>query len=196
MENEIFNGFWNIGDYNVQKAYLFNAIKTTSKKRRYRKKTKSDTSRRNISINYIIKVNGKDVKVCKTEFLAVHGLQTSKRRVQLLVEQIKSGAGTPKSDGRGRHKNRKNQISDEIVDKQHIESIPTYQSHYSRESNPNKLYFDCNLNISTLYKDYYKDWCTQNDYAAASEDKYRRVFCTNYNIGFKVPRTDTCKTCD
>lgn len=29
-----------------------------------------------------------------------------------------------------------------------------------------------------------------------SEDKYRRIFCTSYNIGFKVPKSDTCKTCD
>lgn len=30
----------------------------------------------------------------------------------------------------------------------------------------------------------------------ASADKYRRIFCKEFNLGFKLPRSDTCKTCD
>lgn len=197
-ENAIFHSFWDLADYNVQNAYIFSSLKVCAPKRRYHKKTKREISGRKVTVSYNLKVDGKDVKVCKREFLSVHGLQASKKRVHLLVEQIKSARATPKSDGRGRHTNRKNQIPDEIVAniKTHINSIPKYQSHYSREDNPNKLYFDSNLNISTLYKDYYKEWCTENGHTAASEDKYRRVLCSNYNIGFKLPRSDTCKTCD
>lgn len=28
------------------------------------------------------------------------------------------------------------------------------------------------------------------------EDRYRRIFCEGYNIGFKFPKSDICVTCD
>ena len=31
---------------------------------------------------------------------------------------------------------------------------------------------------------------------AVSSDKYRRIFCSDFNIGFKLPKSDTCKLCD
>lgn len=31
---------------------------------------------------------------------------------------------------------------------------------------------------------------------AVSHDKYRRIFCLEFNIGFKLPRSDTCQYCD
>lgn len=58
------------------------------------------------------------------------------------------------------------------------------------------MYLDHDLNISSLYKDYYVSWCEGKGIEPASEDMYRRVFSTKYNIGFKLPKSDTCKSCD
>ena len=33
-------------------------------------------------------------------------------------------------------------------------------------------------------------------WARVTEDRYRRIFCECFNIGFVLPKTDTCKTCD
>lgn len=78
----------------------------------------------------------------------------------------------------------------------HIQSIPAYQTHYSRQQNPNRKYFDCDLNIASLYRDKYLDFCKEKNVSPVSEDKYRRIFNEKYNIGFKLPKSDTYKTCD
>lgn len=127
----------------------------------------------------------------------MHGLQKSATRIYLIINKIARGASVPKPDQRGRHENRPNRVPDEIVQniRRHIKSIPTYRSHYSRVDNPDKVYFAADLNVSKLH-DYYKDWCLKHNERAASEDKYRRIFGTEFNIGFKLPKSDTCKTCD
>ncbi|CAH1953378.1 unnamed protein product [Acanthoscelides obtectus] len=107
------------------------------------------------------------------------------------------GSITPKKDKRGKHKNRPNRTPAENLQsaRDHINAIPKYTSHYSRKRNPGKVYINHDLNISKLYKDYYIDWCKERDLVHVSEDRYRRIFCTEYNIGFKLPKSDTCKTC-
>lgn len=198
-EQKIFNEFWNLGNKNAQDQYLFNLIKSVPILRRYKTKTKKEISSRLSSFNYHICVNSKLIIVCKAEFLAVHGLQDSKARIHRILAKISEGKAIPPIDMRGRHHNRKNAFPSELVDaaKRHIESIPTYSSHYSRKRNPNRKYFDVKLTVSKLYSQKYLPWCTENNVLAISEDKYRRLFRYSYDIGFKLPKSDaTCETCD
>lgn len=197
-EIHIFNAFWDLGDYNKQNIYLFSQMKSIPKKRTYPKKTKRNHSSRKISLQYFLKVNGIDINVCKQEFLAVHGLQHSKRRIELLYNQLSKGVSTPASDKRGKHQNRVNKVSDSDLEnvRAHIKSIPKYTSHYSRHKNPDKVYIDHDSSISALYNDYYLSWCQDKGLNPVKESYYRKVFCNDFNIGFKLPKTDTCKTCD
>ena len=173
-------------------------MKAVPKKRTYKKKCKTEVSSRMCNIHYFVKVNEIDVRICKEEFIAVHGLQQSRKRLQLLSKQLAGGNSTPSSDKRGTHLNRKNRISQKTYEsiKEHIESVPKFTSHYGRKKNPEKVYLDHDLSISSLYKDYYVLWCEQKGIKPASENIYRRVFSTQYNIGFKLPKSDTCKSCD
>jgi hypothetical protein len=51
-----FNNFWYLGDFNIQKAYLFSCIKATRPKRAYpRKRSKSDSYRSKM-FSYHVKV--------------------------------------------------------------------------------------------------------------------------------------------
>ena len=52
------------------------------------------------------------------------------------------------------------------------------------------------MTISSLYSDYYLPWCIQQNIEPVLEHTYRKIFCSEYNIGFKLPKSDTCKTCD
>lgn len=198
VEMAIFQSFWDLQTFDKQNAYLFGTIKSVGKKRVYPKKTKRQTSSRSTTFRYFVKINGKDQEVCKQEFLSIHGLQNSKRRVYNICTQINQGLHTPKSDGRGRHKNRKNRLPEETIQSihDHIKAIPKYRSHYSRERNPQKCYIDHDISISSLYKKYYIPWCQERNIIPAKEDRYRRIFCSEYNIGFKLPKSDTCATCD
>lgn len=198
-EVEIFNKFWDLGSFDIQNAYLFGCIKINTKKRCYPKKTKRQISSRKFTASYTVKVNGMDVRICKTEFMSIHGLQSSRGRLNNIVTQVAEGSTTPKLDKRGKHKTRPNKLSEERVQlvKDHINSIPKYQSHYSRAMNDGKVYLGCDLSISRLYGEFYLPWCTQHKIEdPVSQDAYRRIFCRDFNIGFVLPKSDTCKTCD
>ncbi|KAK5648287.1 hypothetical protein RI129_003179 [Pyrocoelia pectoralis] len=197
-ENIIFNSFWDLNSYDKQNAYLFGTIRGIPKKRSYPKKTKRETSSRTVTFLYSVKVDGVDTQICKEEFLSVHGLQNCKKSIYNICKQIRQGNTIPTCDGRGKHHNRKNRLPDDMLKSvhDHINAIPKYTSHYSRKHNPNRLYIDHDLSISSLYKKYYKPWCEDQGFLPVKEDAYRRIFCNHYNIGFKLPKSDTCETCD
>ncbi|CAH1977144.1 unnamed protein product [Acanthoscelides obtectus] len=197
-EPSIFNSFLDLNTYDQQNTYLFSTLKVIPKKRSYKKKTKRQESARKVTNPYFVKANVVDVQICKTEFLSVHGLQNSSKRLKFLARQISEGRTTPKRDGRGKHQNRPNRTSAERVQSvhDHIQAIPKHVSHYSRKVNPSRVFLKHGLNISTLYKDYYVEWCKERAIAPVKEDRYRRIFCSEYNIGFKLPKSDTCHTCD
>jgi hypothetical protein len=47
-----------------------------------------------------------------------------------------------------------------------------------------------------LYNDYYLPWCKGNRKISVSANKYHRIFCSHYNIGLQLPKSDTCRVCD
>nr|CAH7732524.1 unnamed protein product [Callosobruchus chinensis] len=138
------------------------------------------------------------LKYANKHFFPFTVSKIQKKIIQLLYEQMSQGATTPKMDKRGRHQNRANKISEADLDnvRMHIKSIPKYTNHYSRQKNPNKVYIDHDFSISAIYHGYYLEWCKDKDLQPVKESYYRKVFCTEFNIGFKLPKTDTCKTCD
>uniref|UniRef100_A0A6P7H074 Uncharacterized protein LOC114344494 n=1 Tax=Diabrotica virgifera virgifera TaxID=50390 RepID=A0A6P7H074_DIAVI len=91
-----------MNSFDTQNAYLQGCMRY---KNVIRKKTKALVSKRSQTIEYKLKSQGKDVKVCKIAFLSIHGLQKNRGRVENLVKQLKTGSNTPKSDLRGRHSN-------------------------------------------------------------------------------------------
>lgn len=197
-EENIFNEFWNLGSWDLQNVYLFGCIGIAKKKRSYKKKQKRQESSRSCNAVYSINVNGQSVEVCKTEFLNIHGLQKSKGRLNNIVSKKIRGTSIPEKDKRGKHENRPNQINDQRKEsvRRHIDLIPKYQSHYSRAENLGKVYLNCDMTISRLYSDFYVPWCQKENIEPVLEHTYRKIFCTEYNIGFKLPKSDTCKTCD
>lgn len=42
----------------------------------------------------------------------------------------------------------------------------------------------------------YVPWCQEHNIVPVRESACRKLFCTEYNIGFKLPKPDTCKTCN
>lgn len=126
-----------MGSRQVQNTYIFGCLTVKPKARTYRKKLKYQESRRTTTVEYKIKKKGKLVKLCKKEFLSIHGLQNSKARVDRLVLQVKEGLFTPTVDKRGKYDRRPNAYSPEALQfvRDHINAIPKYQSHYSRSQN-------------------------------------------------------------
>ncbi|KAL4705692.1 hypothetical protein ACJJTC_018765 [Scirpophaga incertulas] len=77
--------------------------------------------------------------------------------------------------------------------RRHIESFPCMESHYTRRDT-NKKYLAADLNIRKMYT-LYKQLCQKENIEAVNELTYRRVFATEYNLSFFVPKKDQCTIC-
>ena len=79
--------------------------------------------------------------------------------------------------------------------KQHIESFPTIESHYTRKDTK-RLYLNQNLSIRKKYP-LYAEKCQTTDpqIKPVNENVYRNVFCNEYNLSFFAPKKDQCATC-
>ena len=89
-------------------------------------------------------------------------------------------------------------------------------SHYSRDDAPLKRFLSPDLNISRMYHLYLEAeepevLARQREITKARQERipvpspikptfgegfYRKVFNSDFNLGFGLPRTDTCATCD
>ncbi|XP_049782640.1 uncharacterized protein LOC126184308 [Schistocerca cancellata] len=164
----------------------------------YPKKTSKKISSRDVTFSYNVRVCGIGVMICKEAFLWVHGLQIHTRRVGNLQHQMKKGFAVPKEDGRGKHENYPYKFQDEDVQRvrEFLNAITKYNSHYSTQQNPNKVYLDCDLTIASFFRDKYSEYCKENQVPAVFESKFREIFVSEFNVGFKLPKSDTCSKFD
>ena len=155
-----------------------------------------DSRRQFTFLFYVTDSSGQSVRVCKQAFLSIFGLQNSRGRISNIMTQIVSGSGMPRTDNRGKHSSRPNRTASSIVDdmKNHIDSFPKYDSHYSRKDNIVRKYLGAELSIKKMY-DLFVARCKESKRPAGSRDSYRRIFCEHFNLSFSAPKTDTCKIC-
>lgn len=149
----------------------------------------------------------KNFQICKNALLAIHGIK--KGRIDRLINHLKNNA-TPPTDLRGRHNNRPNKISQDIVDQihNHILSFPKYKSHYSRNDNLSKYYLSPLLNVAKLhmlylekhepiqYRILQENGTNENFKPVVQYEFFRKYFTENFNITFGSPKSDTCQKCD
>ena len=162
MRKKLFDGFWQLGSFDVQNAYICGCVKQVAVKRHY-----TAESRRNHSRVFYVNNGDVSVTICKMAFLRIHGI--SNGRLCRVLKGQQAFSGIPKRDERGRHMpgNKTAEEDLELV-KRHIESFPSYESHYSRESNPHKKYLSPDLNITKMYL-LYKEHCSETNKHPVSE---------------------------
>lgn len=56
--------------------------------------------------------------------------------------------------------------------------------------------FSTDMSIAELYKRLCIPWCEQQYIFHLKQSLYRKIIYSKYNIGFKIPKSDTYKTCD
>lgn len=128
-----------------------------------------------------------EVVVCRTAFIAIHRI--TKGKIEHLVSSLKSTGLSPK-DKRGKHDNRpwKHTEETKAAIKTHIASFPARESHYGlKDSNKTEV-----LNVKKMYELFKEAYPS----IVVSEQSYREVFNTEFNIAFGYPRTDTSSACD
>ena len=121
-------------------------------------------------------------RVCKTAFLSIFGI--SNGRLNRALQAQASNGGLPHTDQRGRHEP-PNKTSPEKLQlvKEHMESFPVYESHYSRKDNPCRKYLSPMLSIAMMHQ-LFKEFCSDKGKEPVSEWKYREIFNTCFNFTF------------
>ena len=184
---DIFDSFWKL-QWETQEQTIVSSIKEFQKKST--KNPINANQRRQNSRHYYLN----NTKVCKNMYLqtlaisnrrADYALRHKKIPNTILVEPDKRTEHTPHN---------KTPISTVTNIKEHINKFPKYRSHYTQKVSK-RYYLDPRLSVSTMYT-MYKQECLESGTPYASEWVYREIFNTQFNLSFKTPQKDTCKTCD
>lgn len=98
--------------------------------------------------------------------------------------------GVPKPSSKGKHK--KKTISNDHIQKirSHIESFPCIDPHYLR-ADTQRQYLEPGLSIQKMYR-LFK---SENESDNIKCHFYRKIFNTEYNLSFFVPKKDMCDSC-
>lgn len=137
------------------------------------------------------------VEVCKTMYLNTIAVTEKKVRV-VMAKKLHEGGSIITRDRRKGHPPTRT-VSTDVKERvmAHINSFPSFESHYSRQRS-NRKYLNPELNLNIMYKMYVellrKEGVAEKDIAKLSY--YRHVFKSEFNLSFKMPYHDTCDTCD
>ena len=189
----IFDSFWAIGDYNKQNEYLSSRISVNKPKRKYTKKDVSDAVR----YEYSVKFNNTEFVICRKAFHSVHGI-SAKRCIIQQQRMRASPTGTPIADKRGQGPSANKIVGPKLeCVYEHIESLPTTSSHYTRARCPHRKYLEAGGTIKLMF-DKYEFWMREvhPDVEVVKLRFYEKIFTECYNIAFKLPKKDTCARCD
>ncbi|CAF4946988.1 unnamed protein product [Pieris macdunnoughi] len=179
--------------WNLKRQFTISMV-TEIETARSRRRDPEHPPKRSFTLNYTFLVNDKPEKICKKFFL--NTLAISETVVRNAIK--KSTHGFVQEDRRGRHPppNKTAEAIKESI-RNHIDMIPKYESHYSR-NRTKRLYLGSHLNIEKLYA-LYVEFCAEKNIPKENVAKawlYRHIFKNEYNLGFNPPANDTCDDCD
>lgn len=132
--------------------------------------------------------SGKQVTVCKKFFL--HLMKFKPERVRTILSKLNNNKGLEETRG-GDQVSHKSLAKKQSVRK-FIGSLKGTESHYSR-SKSKRVYLRSDLSIRKLHT-IYND-CQENPLLKVTPSMFRKIFCGEFNLGFKSPATDICGYC-
>ena len=178
-------------ELNEQGSYLMGLLQVLPvQRRRHGSYDDSAESRRQCTVAFAVPDGQGNVKrVCKKTFLEIFAI--SPQKITTLIRRKKEGHTTFK-DKRGGVKKFKYTLHDRQIVKDHINSFPRDESHYSRAKSE-KEYLSPDLNVNKLFTSFK----IEHPQCTITYKFYRKVFIKDFpNLSFRRPRVDTCKTCD
>ena len=188
--------FWALKNYDLQNSDLAKKIDREPTKNQILKG--DDNASRVKAMNaYFINYQGQRIRVCKTAFVSSHGIHKSRIETVNLKRTDDTDTVIPDQRGRTGHHNAISEERKSVVC-EHIESLPTRSSHYTRDKNPFRKYIDLPEKKSFEWFYYkYVEWSKVHypHIQIVRLSYYRHIWDTCYNIETKSPRVDTCDAC-
>lgn len=186
-QKAIFEAFYTLENWSKKRLFLRSLIKNRPSKGNFNPVT---TRKRTIYDYWLTDSCGNQMKVCFGFFSKC--IQVSKDCIYRAIKTVISNETA--SDPRGRNSTRKTCQRDITFLKNFIKKFPSYHSHYGR-SESDKKYLSPSLNIKRLYREY-SIVCEFKKRKTLSEWKFRHIFNTEFNLGFRPKKVDTCRVCD
>ena len=186
---QVFKEYWQLGCLQRQRDFLSSCTELLAVK--YRRVTCAAPRKPNCA--FFVLNNGQKTRVCKTFLINTLGI--AERTIRSVIQFKVSGTGIIPVDQRGKHgKHRK--IGQDVLTsvRNHINAIPRIESHYVRSATTRE-FIDGGLSIAELHRHYSNEMTSANK-TAANYDTYTRIFNTEFNIGFFVPKKDQCDLCE
>lgn len=172
-----------------QDIYLQGLIEAHDVKRRSKPKDENTApaKQKSCSFFHYVYIDGQKRKVCQNAFISLHGIGLKRlKRIKSLLQRN----STP-HDKRGTNP-KKNAIPEEenILIRQHIESFPIKETHYS---NKDYYYLDSKLSLKIMHRLY-----TEKHPNTRIRYSYNvKYFHEHYNhLHFGRPQVDTCCKCE
>ena len=140
------------------------------------------------SRTYTLQIDSQDIVVCKTFFLTTLSISSGRLNISLDKQQKKLC-----SPSNWMYDRKTQRICDEKVYrvKQHIESFPAYESHYTRNKSA-RQYLSSSLSVAIMYRLYCEE-CAAASFEPVKKWMSQHIFNTQFNFTFHHPSTDTCK---
>lgn len=180
---QVFDQFWSLGSFEGRCAFICGKVTQTHKARTYT----SSNSKRIYSRKYMLC----DTEICKQTFLKTLGICQS--RIDVAMQ--KNNRSSNFKDNRGTASGGKNKINEDDINLivGHIDSFPKYISHYCRGKTDSR-YLNTELNLLKMYDLFKAKYPTNENLPSLAT--YKKIFYEKFNLRFKAPKSDTCKTCD
>jgi len=155
----------------------------------------SNESQQNIDINvrknnffqYFVKIDGKQIHVCKKAFAALHGI--GKKRVERLCTLL--SINKPPQDMRGKGTSNVKSETFTSAIREHIKKFDIKSTHYG---GVRKQYLDAKLNVKIMYELFVKE--NPNLKEQISYKYYLNYYKMHFGFSFGRPQVDVCSTCE
>lgn len=190
LRGQLFNLYWSMGSFNRRTAYLSKLITCSPKiSSRKRRDTPEKQKPREKTYQYYVPKDGELLRVCKGCFMKIFGENTKFLR-NICTNMLSSPAQRCSPDKRGCAPPGNKRSQDDIkLLINHINKLPSYESHYCRKET-SKKYLPSHFTLQRAY----------DEYKTSVEKPVSRTLYEKYfkNAGLKVknPKKDTCAQCD
>lgn len=185
---QLFNAYWELADLQRQREFIVRHAQEIKPKYRY----SSTQNLRALNTSFYFEINGLKIRVCKTFFKPT--LDLNNRVIKTALSK-KTELGVIEGELRGKHGNQPTidpQIKQSVLD--FINTIPRIESHYLR-AQTTREFISSDKCLADLYQDY-KSTLENNGLPFATVSTFNRIFNTDFNISFFVPKKDQCDVCE